>query len=185
MALQKSRLRINIKGGSTFKCREISPTPTDTFTDFGYLTSLEFHDAVEMTEASDPTGNLINSLAGDRKVTFTVTLMQTSKEEIDAVSALADKYYDVIYHVQLNEATKYQHLSMPCVKFNPSVELVYSSGTMREIKLSGYALAPKANYTRTPTSYNVTANVPYVFLDDTTAVQDPTDTASALATAIL
>jgi len=185
MSLQKARTRINVKGGDVFKMRQISPTPSDTFVDYGYLTSLEFGDVRDMVESPDAAGNLINANAAGRTVSFTLTLMQTSKEEIDAVAALADKYFDCIYHVQLAVAATYQHLSMVCVKFNPSIQLVFQAGTRREIKLTGYALCPKAAYTRTPTTYNVVAGVPYVFLDDAVAATDPSDTAAATATAVL
>lgn len=186
MSLQKARTRINVKGGDIFKMREISPTASNTFVDYGYLQSLEFSDVRGMDEAKDAVGNLVNASPTDRTVTFTLILLQTSKEEIDAVAALADKYYDCIYHVPLSASGNYQHLSMCCVKFNPSVEpLSYTAGTQRTIKLTGYALAPKAAMVRTPTTFNVVANVPYVFLDDTTAVTDPSDAAADVATAVL
>ena len=185
MAIGKTRTRINVKGGDVFKMREISPTPSNTFVDYGSLSSLEFNDVRDMVESPDAAGNLVNANAAGRTVSFTLNLMQTTKEEIDAVAALADKYFDCIYHVQLSVAANYQHLSMCCVKFNPSVQLVYQAGTRREIKLTGYALAPKAAMTRTPTTYNVVAGVPYIFLDDTTAATDPSDTAADVATAVL
>lgn len=186
MSLQKARTRINVKGGDVFKMRQISPTASNTFVDYGYLVSLEFNDVRDMVESPDAAGNMINANAAGRTVSFTLTLLQTTKEEIDAVVDLADKYFDCIYHVQLAVSANYQHLSMCCVKFNPSIQsLVYQAGTRRGIKLTGYALAPKALMVRTPTTYNVVAGVPYIFLDDTTAATDPSDAAADVATAVL
>jgi hypothetical protein len=164
--------------------RQLNPTASDAFVDYGYVESVVLNVAAPLEKASDGEGNVIAAGKASETDTVDIVLMQTSKEEIDAVRALDGKVMEVIYDVPLRVAGTYQHLSLPLVIFEPSTSMNFAASTRRTLKINGILLAPRADFTRNPTSYNVTKNVPYVVLDDANATTDPADTAAALYTAI-
>jgi len=183
MALQKDRIRENVKGGGVLKIREIYPNATNTFSDLGYLNGTDFKDERTENESMDEAGNFINVLTTGQKVTIETVLKQTSIDEINLLKNSEGKYYDLYYSVKLQNGNT-QELSIPLCKLKAGVTLSFKPEA-RTLPLTIYALAPKSDYTRTPTDYNVTVNVPYTLIENATAKGVPTDTASALATAIL
>jgi hypothetical protein len=184
MALGKDRSRINVKGGGTCLIREIRPTATDAFSNLGVIERVSLNDEAGMIDVPDAEGNALEYLQGSKRVGIEIVLAQTTKDEIDFVTNCGSKYYDVLYAVLLENGNT-QQLSFPLVKFKPGSQLTFAGSTKRTVMLTGVALAPKAAFTRNPTAFNITANVPFVIYENATPAATPTDTASSMATAII
>ncbi len=183
MALQKARTRINVKGGGLLKLREISPSQVDAFVDAGYLGGSGLNDEHSMIEIVDEVGNLIDALSGSRIAKFTTTLKQSTLDEINLIKNANGKYYDMYYYVKLAN-TYIQELTAIPVKIKPGPVLSYKSATERTIEVTVYMLAPKATATRAPVVYNVTADEPYVLIENAAAQNAPTEATSTFATLI-
>lgn len=185
MAVTRSRLGMNVRGGSTVWMREIYPTPSDTFVDMGILEKFVVNDEHNMVEGIDAAGLLQDAETGGQRVLLSIILKQSDKDLIDFMRVAAGRYYDLYYPV-LGTNSKWQEWSVPLVKIRPGVgELTFAAATPRVITIPAYALPPKAAFTRTPTAFNCVVNQQYYLSEQTSAVGKPTDTASALATAIL
>jgi hypothetical protein len=184
MALQKSRTRINVKGGGTLKIRELSPSASDTFLDVGYVTSDTLLDEHTMVDSVDDAGNFIDTKSGAQKVTWKAVLKQTSIDEINLLKNAVGKYYDLFYSVVLANGNT-QEFRVWLGKIKPGLVLEFASATERKLELEITALMPKATFTATPTDYNVTAGAYYVVIDNAVAKGTPSDTAATMATAIL
>lgn len=182
MALQKDRRRVNVKGGGILQVREIDPG-TGTFADLGFISDDVFTDEHTMVESIDSKGDYIDTKSGARKVQWTSTLMQTSKEEIDLMRNAEGKYYELYYKVVLNNAN-IQEFVIPIARITPGAVLEFKSATQRTIKLTITALAPAAALTRTPTDYNTTIWTPYVLVENAVAVGVPTDAVTVPRAAI-
>jgi len=185
MALGKNRRRINVKAGGTLLLRELSPTPTDAFSDAGYIESLVVNDEATMIDIPDAEGNMIEYLSGQRRVGLEITLSQSSKDEIDVIKDADGKYYDLFYAVPLVNLSETQQWSFCLVKFKPGPNLNFAGATKRTIKLEAVAVVPKAAFTRTPATFNIVANQPYITYQNATPAATPTDVAADMATAII
>ena len=185
MALDRNRGRINVKGGGKFKLREESPTASNSWLDLGWATSLKLVDEHSMVDIIDDGGNFVDSKSGGRKATWEAVLKQSGIDEINLLKNAEGKYYDLYYSVLVANDTLTQEISIPLGKIKPGVVLEFKSATERTLAVQISCLAPKADYVRTPTAFNVTENVPYVITEGAVANDPPTDTASTLATAIL
>jgi hypothetical protein len=185
MALARDRTRQDLNGGGLLKLREISPTPSDTFLDPGYLGGTDFGDEHSVIKWIDEVGNVINAQTGQREAGIKGVLQQTSLDEINLLKNARGKYYDVYYYKKNFETGKIQELSACCCKLKPGPVLSMKSNTQRTLALEIYFLAPKAAFVRTPTDYNVTADEPYVLIENAVAKGVPIDTAASLATAVL
>jgi hypothetical protein len=183
MALGINRNRISAKGATSFKIRELYPTPSNTLISLGAIASMQLTDTPDDVDIHDAAGFMIQSIQGNEKVFAVVVLQQTSKEEIDAVRGYRGKQYDMIAHIPL-EGTGWQHIRM-YGKITSAIDLPFVAGQKREIKLTLKLLAPKAAFTGTPAGLSFTKNVPYVVYDDTTEGTEQSDTASDEATAIV
>ncbi|MFI5250798.1 MAG: hypothetical protein ACHQQQ_00075 [Bacteroidota bacterium] len=185
MSLGKNRKRINVKGGGTLQIRELSPNPTDTFSDIGYLVSSKLTDEHTIIELSDERGDFIDAKSGARKVHWETTLKQSGIDEINFLKNADGKYYEVFYSVKTGNDTMVQEISMCLCKIKPGPVLEFKSATERTIQVTIYALAPATTFTRTPSAYNVVAREPYLILEGLSATGVPSDTASSVASAIL
>lgn len=183
MALQKSRTRINVKGGGLLKIREIYPAQSDTWLDVGYLGGTDLTDEHNMIEIVEEAGNFIDALSGSQKVTIVTTLKQTSIDEINLLKNTTGKYFDAYYYVKLANGNVQEISAIP-VKIMPGPVLSFQSATERTLQVTMYFLAPKATAVRTPTSYNVTKDVPYVLIENANAINEPTETAGTFTTLI-
>ncbi len=183
MALQRSRTRINVKGGGVLKLREISPTQTDTFSDAGYLGGTDLTDEHSILEITEEAGTLVDALSGARKAVIKTTLKQSSIDEINLLKNAVGKYYDLYYYVKLANGSVQELSAIPC-KIKPGPVLSFKSATERVIEVTIYMLAPKASATRTPTAYNVTADEPYVFIENASAQNAPTEATTTFTTLI-
>lgn len=184
MALEKSRLRLNVKGGGTLRIRELSPTPSNTFLDVGYVTSDIILDEPTMVDSVDEMGNFIDTKSGAQKVTWKAVLKQTSIDEINLLKNAVGKYYDLFYSVLLSNGSTQEFRVWLC-KLKPLLNLEFAAATERKLEVEFTALMPKGTFTATPTEYNVTAGAYYVVIENAVAKGVPTDAAASMATAIL
>ena len=184
MALGKDRSRINIRGGSTLLIRELKPTATDAFSDLGVVEKIVLTPDMGMIDIPDAEGNMLDYLAGQKRWGIEITMAQSSKDELDFILNCGGKYYDVFYQVTMEDTTT-QTWSLCLCKFQPGTPLTFAGSTKRSPMLTGVALAPKAAFTRNPTSLNIVKNVPIVTHQNATPAATPTDTASSMATAII
>lgn len=184
MALGKSRLKIAVKGGGTLQIRELYPTPTNSYSDLGYVENDIVLEESDVIDSVDETGLVIQSQSGNKKLTWKSTLLQTGIDEINLLRNADGKYYDLYYSVLLPNGNTQEFRVWLC-KLKPNLNLEFSSGATRKIEVEFTALAPKANFTATPTDYNVVAGKYYVVIENATAKGAPTDTASSMANAIL
>jgi len=186
MALGKSRTSINVKGGGDFWIRELSPTATNTYSQLGYIASTDFIDEASMVGEPDEAGNLIDSKRGARKCTVSIVLKQTGIDEINLLKNAANKYYEGYYKVPVKNGTMVQEVSIPLMKITPKISLKFASATERQLPVDITMLAPKANFTRTRTAFNITENEPYIIVENTDANFDLNNTeAAAIASAII
>jgi hypothetical protein len=185
MALGINRKRINAKGTNSCRVRQISPTPVDAYTNLGLVQNVKTNFKTEDQDAVDGSGLLQNSVQTGEVCKLTLELMQSAAEEINGAVALRGTYQDLYFVCQLEESGQYQHCRIPVAKVISAIELEYMSPTKRKIALTVACLAPKAAFSGTPSDASVVINRPYTIWDDTTADNHPTDTASALATAVL
>lgn len=183
MALGRDRKRINVKGGGLLKIRELDPTATDTFSDLGYLTSVQLLDEHTMVDEIPDSGEFIDSWTGAQHAQLIAVLDQTSIDEINLRKLSANKYYDVYYYCPTSQGY-YQEISAPICKINPGADLTFQSATKRQITLTIHCLSPQGAFTRTPTAFNVVKGVPYVITENSTAYNAPTDTAATLWNAV-
>lgn len=188
MSLQRVRTRENAKGGGVLWIRQISPTPSDTFIDIGWLGGTTLDDKQTSIESKDERGDLAIILYSDRTAMLKTILHQVSQDEIDLVNKLSNQnaFYDIYYPVLLSNGDT-QEISAGICQIKMGVPIDYKSA-QRTLPCDIYMLAPKGAYTRTPTDYNVVVSperLPYVMITNTVAKGKPSDTASALATAIL
>jgi len=184
MALQKLRSRINVKGGGLFMIRELSPTPSDTFLDVGFLTSVQFEDEHNMVEIIDDRGLTINYISGGESPKFTVVIKQSGIDEINILKNAERKYYEGYYKV-LCETTLIQEINIPLFRFKPGPMLQFAAATERTLQLEGRALSVKAAMTRNPVGYNITIDSFFVIIENAAALGVPVDTASSVASTLL
>jgi hypothetical protein len=164
--------------------RELKPSPTDAFSSLGIVEKVEIIPDMGMIDIPDAEGNMLDYLAGQKRFGLNITLAQSSKDEIDFILNSGGKYYDLLYNVPMEDGTT-QQWSWPLVKFQAGTPLTFAGSTKRSPVLSGIALAPKAAFTRTPTTFNITKNVPYVTYQNASPAATPSDLAATMATAII
>ena len=182
--LGRVRQRENAKGGGYLYLRQISPTPSDTFLDVGWLGGTDFDDKKTTIESKDECGDLVILLTSDRQATIKSVLHQVSQAEIDLINKSTNIFYDAIYKCLLADGTT-QVVSLPVCQVAPGASLNYKPG-QRSLALTIYGLAVKAAMTRTGTDYNVALREPYVmFTADVGAFALPSDTALSVAAACL
>jgi hypothetical protein len=186
MAVARDRKRSNVRGGGKLYLRELSPTPSNTLLDVGYIKSTDFINEHTMVELFDETGNFIDNKSGQQKVVLNVILQQSSIDEINLLNNASGKYYE-LYYKNPNLANTYvQEVSIPIGVLKPGVTLKMAAATERTIELNISCLAPKADYVRGVTTFNVSENVPFIITETATAQYNTSNTeASAMATAIL
>ena len=184
MALGKSRTRIQVRGGGFLLMREISPTPSDTFLDVGYLQQTEFTDTRNMIEAIDERGLQVDFIEGGTIVVLKATLMQADADVIALLRNSASKYYDVYYYAVLADG-KYQEFSAPVCKFMGGPKMTFAANTIRTVELELRLLPSKGAYTRTPAAFNVALGDFYVVSENAAKQGPPSDTASNTAAACL
>ena len=185
MSLGRYRTLENAKGGGTLWIRQISPTPSDTFLDIGWIGGTTLDDKQSAIESKDERGDLAIVLYSERICMMKTILHQVGQDEIDLVNKMANQntFYDIYYPVTL-ENTYVQEISACLCQVKMGVPIDYKSG-QRTIPCDFYMLAPKGAFTRTPTDWNVVSRAPYMMLTSATAKGKPSDTASSLATAVL
>lgn len=179
----KDRRQISVKGGGVIKLRELDPTPSDTFVDLGFIAETELQDLYTMIDSIDDAGHFIDTKEAGQKVVLKTKLKQTAKEQIDFQRLAAGKYHEVYFPVTLNNG-KIQEYSLPLCRIKPGASLMFQPKE-RTIDIEIHALAVKADFVRTPTDYNISANQSYVMIENDTAKGAPTDTASSVATAVI
>lgn len=184
MALGKDRSRINVRGGGDLYIRELKPTATDAFSQLGIIEKFEIVPDFGMMDIPDAEGNILDFLAGQKRFGINITLAQSSKDELDFIHNASGKYYDMLYNVPMEDGTT-QQWSFCLVKFEPGSPLSFAGSTKRSPMLKGVALAPKAAFTRTPTTFNIVKNTPFVLYQNASPAATPSDTAATMATAII
>jgi len=187
MALGKSRIKTNIKGGGALKLRMLSPTPADTFSDAGYLNSTDVDDVRNMMESSDERGLVIDYLEGSSAPVLRSVLKQSGIDEITLVKDADGKYYEAYYAVTTKEG-KVQEYDFFIVKIKPGAVLKFAAATERTIELEMHMLAvnASASITRNPVAYNMdpAVNPYYVLTENATAQGAPADTGATVKAAI-
>jgi hypothetical protein len=185
MALAKDRKRLNVKGGGALYVRELDPTPTNTYSLLGYLGGSDVADEHQMVESLDETGVLADVSSGSKIFRLKSKLQQSSIDEMDLLRTAENKYFEALYVVPLKNG-RYQELSIPLCRINPTINASFAAATERNIPIELIGLAPKAAYTRGITAFNVVANQSYVLVEGAAATFNLSNTeASTLATAIL
>ena len=180
MALQKSRSRINVKGGGDLRLRELDPTPADPFLVVGYLSETALNDEHNFIEAMDELGEVADALSGSQSVMFTPLLKQSSLDEINLLKNADGKLYEVYYSVALKSGNV-QEYHFPFCRIKPGVVATFQSATERTIPCEIHALSPAAAFTHTPTDFNVVKGVPYTVIENAAAQGPPTETAANVA----
>ena len=187
MALAKSRLKTNVRGGGLLKIRELNPSPSDTWLDVGYLGGTDLDDAHDMIVSKDERGLVIDFLSGGEEPVLKSVLKQSGIDEITLVKLCAGKYYEGYYKAVTAEG-KIQELEIPICKIKPGPVLKFAGATERTIDLELHmlAVASDSSITRAPTDYNMdpAVNRYFVLLENATAKNAPTDTATAVWTAV-
>lgn len=185
MSLGKNRRRINVKGGGTLMLRELSPSPSDTFLDAGYIASSKLIDEHDIITTADEHGDLVQTSSGARSVRWETVLQQSGADEIALLRDAAGKYFEAYYAVPTAGESLVQEISIPLCRIKPGPVLEFAAGSARTLQLTLHALAPAAAFARTPEAFNVTRAVPYTLTESADANGAPSDSASALAAAIL
>lgn len=185
MSLGKNRKRINVRGGGTLLLRELSPSPTDTFSDAGYIASSKLTDERDVITTTDERGELVEASTGSRSVRWETVLQQSGADEINLLRNADGKYYEAFYSVKTAGNTLVQEISLPLCRIKPGPVLEFASGAARTMQLTLYALSPKAAYVRTPSAFDVSAGEAYIIVEGTVANGVPVDPAAAVAAAIL
>ncbi len=188
MALGKSRIKTNVKGGGLLKLRMLHPTPADTFSDAGFLGGTNLEDTRNMVDVMDERGLSIEYLEGSSSPVIRSVLKQSGIDEINLVKDADGKYYEAYYVVKTNEG-KYQEIDMGVVKIKPGAVLSFQAATERTIELEIHMLAVAtigSTITRTPAGYNMdtTVNPYYVLVENSSALGAPTDAGATVKTAL-
>jgi hypothetical protein len=102
---------------------------------------------------------------------------------LDVLRNSLNKYYEFYYKCPLANG-QFQEFVLCPAKIDPNCKLVYKVAA-RGIPLKVFGLAPKAALTRTPTGFNIVAGEPFTLSEAGAAIGAPSDTASAVATAVL
>ena len=171
MALARSRVRINVKGGGILKVEELtSGGAVATMSDLGYLTKVDISDTPGMVESVAADGILVNAQRGSQKVVFKGVLKQTTADEINLLKNASGKFYHVYYQVELSNPTlTYQEFYAPLCIIVPGPTLSFASETERTIEITIIVLAPKGNVTVTPAGFNITLPAIYTLVDTAAA----------------
>lgn len=187
MALGKNRSRVSVKGGGLLKLRQISPTPSDTFLDVGFLQSTSLDDKYDMMTAKDERGFVIDFVTGGEEPVITAVLLQSTIDEVNLIKNADGIYYEAYYYCKLANGN-IQELDIPLCKIKPGPKLDFKAATERTLSLELHMLSVNAvsTITRAPTDYNMdpTVNSFYVLIESATAKNAPSDTASSLKTAV-
>jgi hypothetical protein len=184
MALAKNRAKINVKGWGYLKLREISPTPSDTFLDVGYLQETSIADTRPMVEAIDERGFQVDYVDSGASLVIIATVMQSDIDIVTLLKVASGRYYDVYMHGVTADG-KYQELRAYCCKLKPGPGFTNKSGAIRTVPIEIHALTVKAAFTANPVAFNIAINEQYVLLENATQQGPPIDTATAVATAVL
>lgn len=179
--MAKARNLISVKGGGLLKVRELSPTPTNSFTDVGYLGESKLIDSYTMIESKDDAGHFVDVKEAGQVVKFESSLLQTSKAEIDFMRLAAAKAFEAYYRVRLNNGN-YQEYLFPVCRIIPGQELDFKAGE-RRIKLTLFALYLPIALTRNPTDYNTAADAYYTVIENASEIGAPVDNATVPAAA--
>ena len=185
MSLGKNRRRINVRGGGTLMLRELSPSPSDTFVDAGYIASSKLIDEHDLITTTDEHGDLVQTSSGSRAVRWETVLQQSGADEIALLRDAAVKYFEAYYTVPTAGDTLMQEISIPLCRVKPGPVLEFAGGTARTLQLTLHALAPHASFARTPAAFSVAKAEPYILTEASEAHGYPTDGAVDLAAAIL
>lgn len=181
MALGKSRVRINAKGGGILiKATALtSGGALTTMDDLGYVESVELTDEPSIQEAVDAAGAMANAIEGSRKVTVKAVLLQSSYDEINLVNTAEGKFFHLYIQVkQDNPTVTYQEAYLPLCKITSSLTLGYQANNTRKIEVMFTALMPKGAVTVTPSGLNVAAGLYYVLVDTATTALGQVTTAN-------
>lgn len=181
MALGKSRVRINAKGGGILlKAYELASGGAVTaMNDLGYVESVELMDEPSMQEAVDAAGAMANAVEGSRKVTVKAVLMQSGYDEINLVNTAEGKFFHVYLQVkQDNPTVTYQEAYIPLAKITSALTLSYQANNTRKIEVVFTALMPKGAVSVTPAGLNVAAGLYYVLVDTATTALGQVTTAT-------
>jgi len=127
MALEKNRQRILAKGIGNLEIRELEPSSAAAFSNVGYIKSSVVTDEFNMTDVQDETGNVAQSLPQARKVTGEHQLMQSSAEEVAALTGAAEKIH-VVRYSGVSNANRFQYFMFPSVRITPGFTLNYEAG---------------------------------------------------------
>ena len=186
MALARSSVRINVKGGGLLKVEElVSGGVVATMSDLGYLTKVDFSDTPGMVESMAADGIMVNAQRGSQKVMIKGVLKQSSADEINLLKNAAGKFYHAYYQVELSNPTKtFQEFYAPLCVIVPGPVLSFASDTERTIEITIIVLSPKGNVAVVPAGFNVTLPAVYSLVDTaTTALGQVTTTNGDVYTA--
>lgn len=188
MALGKSRIKQEVKGGGLLKIRQLSPSASDTFVDVGWLGGTDIEDSHDMIDGRDERGLLFNRQSGAETVTIKTKLKQSSKDEIDLVTKCKDQFYEGYYKVLTQAGAYVQEYSFFIMKIKPGVVLSMQSATERtiEVEITLLAVGSETTIVRAPTDYNITPSTNPYWLMIENAIGSikgaPTDTAATIWT---
>jgi len=183
MALAKARTKINAKGYGYLLVREISPTPSNSWLDVGYIQVTDFEDTRESVEAVDERGWLVDNLEGGQRVKLTTQLMQSNIDVIAFLKAAGPKYYEIMYKGTTAD-TQYQKMN-GIGKVTGGLTMKFAANSLRTISLVISMLPWRTAMARTPTDYNVALGDFYVWIEAGSDTAMPSDTAADVATAAL
>jgi hypothetical protein len=179
MALGKTRNRINVKGGGNLQVRELSPSATESLSSLGYQGGTTFTDEHQMQTIVEEAGLTIEYLSGGSQATIKGTLKQSGIDEVNFLKNASGKVYELYYKCVLANGSS-QELNIPLFKFKPGPVLEFAANKERGIPFEGIALAVKADMTRNPTGFNITADSYYVIAENAVAIGAPADTAATV-----
>jgi hypothetical protein len=170
MALSRSRVRQNVKGGGLFKITELtSGGAATTMDDAGYIESLDLVVDPTMADFVEASGSLINRIRAMEKDTIKVVLQQSTADEINLVLTAAGKFFHAYYQVLLDNPTAtYQEFYWPLVKIDPGLTLKYGGGGKRLVELNMTVLMPAGAVTIAPSGLSVVAGSYFTMADTAT-----------------
>ncbi len=144
MALGKNIKRVRLNGGNNAQLKISS-----TWTVIGHLLKGVIEDITDSTEVTFADGDT-TELPGKRKVKITLTIGQTSKEELELIDSLADSTFEFFYYNGIVES-KHQAFYFKEIKIIPKLNLE-SPGAPMQIVLEATAVKQAALVAVTPST---------------------------------
>lgn len=185
MSLGKARKSISVRGGGTLLIRQLDPTPTNAYSDLGYIKDSTLEDADVMVGEVDESGVLPDFKSGSETCSWKLTLKQATQDEINFLRNAINMYFEAYYKVTLGNGN-IQEISIPLCRVSPMFNAKFAANAERTLDIVITMLAPKAAFTRGVVAFNVVAGQPYILVDNATAQFNTSNTeASTLAAAIL